>query len=119
MCCVRKILFLLIGLCILSFVANYFHPTFSVIFYYAIFINTVAFGAMGIDKYFAIKQKERIPEKSLYLLSFIGGFVGIFLSVIIFAHKNKKRLFLAIHALITLAWIGSYLTLVHFGYINA
>lgn len=60
---------------------------------YLIVINIIAFIAMGIDKQKAIKHKWRIPEKTLMLLSVLGGSVGMFIGMHVFRHKTKHTLF--------------------------
>lgn len=56
---------------------------------YIIVINIITFIIYGIDKYQAIKQKERISEFSLLLLSSISSY-GAALGMVIFHHKTKK-----------------------------
>ena len=58
--------------------------------YYILGINILEFIAMGIDKYNAIHNRWRIPEKSLFLLALLGGSIGGILGMIIFHHKTKK-----------------------------
>lgn len=57
---------------------------------YIISINILSFLLFGIDKYKAIKNKYRIPEKVLLLISLFGGSIGSILGMIIFHHKTKK-----------------------------
>lgn len=60
---------------------------------------------MKVDKRKAIKQKYRIPEKTFFILSYLGGFIGLMLSMKYFRHKNKKMAFY-VHAIIPLLiWI--------------
>ncbi len=61
---------------------------------YIISINILSFLLFGIDKYKAIKNKYRIPEKVLLLISLFGGSIGSILGMIIFHHKTKKPLFI-------------------------
>lgn len=56
---------------------------------YITVINIITFIIYGIDKYQAIKQKERISEFSLLLLSSISSY-GAALGMAIFHHKTKK-----------------------------
>jgi uncharacterized membrane protein YsdA (DUF1294 family) len=49
---------------------------------------------MGHDKKKAIKKKERIPEMTLFTLSFMGGGLGTLLGMLIFHHKTKKIKFI-------------------------
>lgn len=61
--------------------------------YYIIFMNIIAFSAMGIDKYKAKRKKWRIPEKNLMGLSLLGGSIGMILGMYFFRHKTKHKLF--------------------------
>ncbi|WP_276936762.1 DUF1294 domain-containing protein [Dielma fastidiosa] len=61
---------------------------------YCLLINIAAFFAMGWDKRCAIQHKQRIPEKTLFILAIIGGSLGSILAMIVFHHKNRKPKFL-------------------------
>lgn len=61
---------------------------------YLILINLVSFGMFGIDKQKAIKDKRRIPEKTLLLTALLGGSVGAFAGMQVFHHKTKHWQFL-------------------------
>jgi len=76
---------------------------------YIITINIIEFLAMGIDKYQAKNNKWRIPEKSLFLLAFIGGSPGGILGMILFHHKTKKVSFKILFPLFLLINIILYL----------
>ncbi len=56
-------------------------------------INTFSFTLMGLDKRKAIKHKFRIPELTFFLLSCIGGYLGIIIGGIAFKHKTSKLSF--------------------------
>ena len=56
-------------------------------------LNLYAFILMGRDKYFARKNKWRIPEAWLFLLAFIGGALGVWLGMQVFRHKTKQKRF--------------------------
>ena len=62
--------------------------------FYLITINIVAFSVAGYDKYRAVNNKFRIPEKTLFTIAFIGGSVGLLLAMLIFRHKISKASFL-------------------------
>lgn len=61
-------------------------------------INLVTFLAFGVDKWKA-KRKEtrestrRVPEKTLFLLSILGGSVGALLGMRAFHHKTLHKAF--------------------------
>ncbi len=63
---------------------------------YYILINLISFILMGIDKFFAIKKKERIPEITIFTLSFLGGGIGTLCGMIKFHHKTKKIKFVVL-----------------------
>lgn len=58
-----------------------------------LFMNFLALFTMGWDKWKAIHQRWRIPEKSLLLLGLLGGAVGLLVGSRIFRHKTQKMLF--------------------------
>ncbi len=62
--------------------------------YYLIIINVLSFIVMGIDKHNAIKNKYRVSEKSLFILSIFGGAIGTLIAMFIFRHKIRKKAFI-------------------------
>lgn len=60
---------------------------------YLVIINIIGFLAMFIDKRKAIKGAWRIPEKTLFLLTLLGGGIGTIAGMYIFRHKTKKLKF--------------------------
>jgi len=56
-------------------------------------MNVVGFFIMGIDKKKAEKHAWRIPEKTLFLVSLIGGSIGTLLGMYVFRHKTKHWYF--------------------------
>ena len=60
---------------------------------YLVILNIAGFISMGIDKAKAKKHAWRIPEKTLFLLSIIGGSVGAWLGMYAFHHKTKHWYF--------------------------
>ena len=60
---------------------------------YLILINLIGVGAMALDKYKAEKDKWRIPEKTLFLITLLGGGVGTIFGMYKFRHKTKKMYF--------------------------
>ena len=58
--------------------------------YYIVVINIVSGILFATDKYAAIKNHQRIPEKTLHIFEILGGvFVNILLMYTLH-HKNKK-----------------------------
>ena len=75
----------------------------KIIIYYFLFINIGNFLLFGIDKHLARKNKERIPESTLILLSALGGAAGGLAAMYIFKHKTQKaKFFLALPMLLVL-----------------
>lgn len=60
---------------------------------YLISINLISFIIMYIDKQKAIKRRFRISEKNLFLLSILGGSLGMFIGMHTFRHKTKHLQF--------------------------
>lgn len=60
---------------------------------YLIIINIVGFLLMGADKKKAIKNQWRIPEKSLFICSILGGSIGTWTGMYAFRHKTKHWYF--------------------------
>ncbi|TKD67881.1 DUF1294 domain-containing protein [Pseudalkalibacillus hwajinpoensis] len=60
---------------------------------YLIIINSWSFIAMGVDKKRAQKRKQRIAEKTLWLLFIIGGSLGGYIGMKNFRHKTKHKQF--------------------------
>ena len=60
---------------------------------YFIMINALAFILMFIDKQNAVKKRRRIKEQIFFVLTVLGGFLGIALAGFMFDHKSSKRSF--------------------------
>lgn len=56
---------------------------------YLLIINLAGFLSMFIDKRRAIKNKWRIPEKTLFLIAIIGGSLGSIIGMRKFRHKTN------------------------------
>ena len=56
----------------------------------ALTINLITFLIMGIDKYKAKHDRERISEKNLLTCAFLMGGIGIGLGMWAFRHKTRK-----------------------------
>lgn len=66
----------------------------EILIYYFIIINLFTFLTFGLDKYFAIKNKNRIRIVFLIFLAIIGGSAGGLLSMFIFNHKTRVDYFI-------------------------
>ena len=69
---------------------------------YTLIINLTAYAAMGIDKRRAVKNKRRIPEKTLFMFVLLGGGIGGTAAMYVFRHKTKHWYFVIGFPLITL-----------------
>lgn len=56
---------------------------------YLVLLSLITFIAYGADKKKAEKGKYRTKEKTLLLLSFLGGAFGGYPAMLIFRHKTK------------------------------
>lgn len=73
---------------------------------YLAIINVLALLIMGSDKRRAIKDGWRIPEKTLFLLSLIGGSLGSLIGMYLFHHKTRHWYFVIGMPLILVAHIA-------------
>lgn len=69
--------------------------TTAVILGYLVIMNVIAFAAMGVDKSRAKREAWRIPEKTLFSLSLLGGSIGALAGMYTFRHKTKHLKFVA------------------------
>ena len=57
---------------------------------YFIAINIIGFSAMWIDKRKAQKGRWRIQEKTLFMITLLGGGIGTISGMYTFRHKTQK-----------------------------
>lgn len=81
-------------------------------FTWLIFWSVVAFFYYGFDKQQAQQGNWRVPEVVLHGLALLGGFIGAWLGMTVFHHKNRKPVFVivmvvsaVIHGLLYWGWI--------------
>ena len=74
--------------------------------FYFLTINIVTFAAAGYDKYQAVNNKYRIPEKTLFTLAICGGSVGLGLAMLFFRHKISKTSFIVKFAVIIVSQLA-------------
>ena len=72
---------------------------------YFILINIISVLVFCIDKYQAIKTKQRVPERFLHFLELLGGVFGILITMRIIHHKNSKSQYYCITYLILFIWV--------------
>lgn len=65
----------------------------SLLVYYILGINLFTFLIYGYDKYRSKRKGNRVPERALHILAFIGGSPGAFIAQSTFRHKTIKRRF--------------------------
>ena len=65
----------------------------KLLIYYFVVINLISFIVYALDKHKTQKQKWRISERNLLMLSFLGGSPAAFLAMRLFKHKIRKNRF--------------------------
>jgi uncharacterized membrane protein YsdA (DUF1294 family) len=61
---------------------------------YLALINILSFVVSFLDKRAAIRRRQRIPEKTLFIYAAIGGSVGLYTSMLLFRHKTRHLSFM-------------------------
>ena len=69
---------------------------------YFIVINIIGFFIMWLDKRKAIKGSWRIPEKTLFIITALGGGIGTIAGMYTFRHKTEKIQFVIGFPVITI-----------------
>jgi uncharacterized membrane protein YsdA (DUF1294 family) len=64
-----------------------------IIIIYGIVINLIAFAMYGIDKLQARRGGRRTPERTLLILSAIGGSMGAIIAMQLLRHKTQHAWF--------------------------
>jgi len=67
-------------------------------------LTLAGFLVMGVDKLLAKGGFSRIRERTIWLLSLVGGFVGVILGGLVFHHKTSKPGFWGPVAASALVW---------------
>ncbi len=78
-----------------------------------LFMSVLTFLVWGWDKAAAIHDKWRIPERTLFILVFMGGAAGGVIGMLLFRHKTRKphfRLALWVAGILQLALFFLLLT---------
>ena len=81
---------------------------------YFIIINILGFLIMFIDKQKAKKGKWRIPEKTIFIVTALGGGIGTIAGMYTFRHKTQKVGFVVGLPLITIVKIKKIIYFLYF-----
>ena len=68
--------------------------------------NVITFSCMLLDKWFASVRMRRISEKAFFLMTFLGGSIGVLLGMFLFRHKTQKTSFQIVVGVIVLLQIA-------------
>lgn len=60
---------------------------------YFLILTVIGFLVCGIDKFAAKKQMRRVPEKNLFIISILGGSIGMYAGMLTFRHKTQHWYF--------------------------
>lgn len=60
---------------------------------FILFMTWLGYYIMKVDKRYAKEDKRRIPEKTLILISLVGGSVGMYIGMYKFKHKTLHKKF--------------------------
>lgn len=71
-----------------------------IIVIYLVIMNLLGFILMGADKRKAKLGKWRIPEKTFFIVSILGGSLGTWLGMYAFRHKTRHWYFVVFMPLI-------------------
>ena len=69
-------------------------------------LSIVSFVLYGLDKRRAVRGSRRVPEFTLQLLAFLGGWPGALLAQRQFRHKTKKTPFLIVFWFLVVAHVA-------------
>lgn len=65
----------------------------EVLMVWFVFINLIAYLVMSDDKRRARERRERIPERTLFLLATMGGALGVLIAMYAKRHKTRHGSF--------------------------
>lgn len=71
--------------------------------------SLIALLVYAFDKRAATRHLYRIPERTLHLVEFLGGWPGALIAQQVFRHKNRKPAFLIWTGLIVLAHVAFWI----------
>ncbi len=83
---------------------------FIILTVYLMFINLIAVIVTAYDKFSAVKKRRRVREKFLFLISLLGGSLGMYVTMLLIRHKTRHLKFmLALPVLLIIQLIVVYL----------
>ncbi|WP_238653877.1 MULTISPECIES: DUF1294 domain-containing protein [Paenibacillus] len=65
----------------------------KVVVLWFLIINVIGYVVMSEDKDRARKRRDRVPEKTLFLLAFMGGALGVLIAMYRRRHKTRHTSF--------------------------
>jgi len=74
----------------------WFYPSSSVMLALYLLVSVITYLAYAKDKRAAIKGEWRVPEKTLHLLTLLGGWLGALIAQQQLRHKTQKQPFKAV-----------------------
>lgn len=77
----------------------------TLISYYLVAVNIIAFILYGTDKAKAMHHQWRIKEAVLIGIAFVGGAFGAFAGMIVFHHKTRKMKFRILVPIAIIIWL--------------
>ena len=66
---------------------------FLTITLFFLFMTWLGYYIMKVDKRYAKEDKRRVPEKTLLLISIVGGSLGMYIGMYKFKHKTLHKKF--------------------------
>ena len=67
---------------------------------YILILSFITFFFFGFDKWQSTSNSRRVRERTLWILSLLGGSAGALIAMHVFRHKTKKISFQAVLAII-------------------
>lgn len=92
----------------------FFNPNLSIMIAYIAFlaaVSLVTFIVYGVDKVKAKRGSERISERRLLALAFVGGAAGALLGMLLFRHKTRHLKFIILVPLLLALQVVALLSL--------
>ncbi len=81
---------------------------------YIVIMSLLGFILMGVDKERAKRKAYRIPERTLFVVAFLGGGIGSYVGMYGFRHKTKHTKFLLLIPLAAILYLLVILKIYNF-----